>query len=268
MDAKVFASQKHQEMLGAFWPRKVSTRITAVLVRTAVTPNQVTILWGILSVLNSYTVYLALTGSWWVIPLIPVFYLFIFVLDCVDGEIARYKNMANPIGGKLLDGVCHRATEFALLSTYTVAAYVNSGSWLALPVGLILMTGDAMSIYVYERRLTALRLEAGYKGQVHRTSSGVFQRGARFGELTRKQQLGTLTGLVHYKSVYVAIALSWLPSTIFLAGLAALGVYKHVKWLQLARNTLKIVSNLQQKAPERPVQNERVAVATAGPVAE
>lgn len=248
MDPNILASQKRQEMLAAFWPRKVSRHLTRILVRTPMTPNQTTVLWGVISVLNCYTVYLAMTDRWWAIPLIPIIFQFAFVLDCVDGEIARYKNLVNPVGGKLLDGICHRATEFALLATFAVAAHISTGSPLALPVGLLLVTADAMYVFVYERRLSVLR-QAGFMGHIRQASSeGVYQRGTRWRDLSRKQQIGTITGLLHYKSVYAVVALSYLPPTAFVAGLAAIGIYKHSKWMLLARRTLTRVTALAAEA--------------------
>jgi len=244
MQPDILASQKAREMLAAFWPRKVSRYITRVLVKTPITPNQTTVLWGVIDVMNCYLVYLAMTGQWWVIPVIPLVFQFAFVLDCVDGEIARYKNLVNPVGGKLLDGICHRATEFALLATFGVAAYVHTGSAWALIAGLVLATGDGMYVFVYERRLSALR-QAGYQGHIRQSSSeGVYYRGTPFADLTRKQQIATITGLFHYKSVYAVIALSYLPPTIFVAGLAALGVYKHSKWMLLAARTLSRITSM------------------------
>lgn len=238
MDSKILASQKHEERLAAFWPRKVSRHITALLVRTPMTANHATILWGVISVMNSYTVYLALTGTWAAIPLVPLIYLLCVVLDSVDGEIARFKNIVNPVGGKLLDGVCHRATEFSLLSAYVAAAATKSDSPVVLAIGLLLLTGDAMYIYVYERRLTMLRLQVGFKGHVKLSNARVYQRGARWSALTRKQQIMTITGLFNYKSVYAVTALSFAPTPVFLAGLAAVGAYKHWKWMELTQRGL------------------------------
>ncbi|MBA3884177.1 MAG: CDP-alcohol phosphatidyltransferase family protein [Acidobacteria bacterium] len=254
MDERVLASQKHQERLAAFWPRKVSRYFTSVLVKTPVTPNQVTILWGLISALNSYTVYLALTGRRELIVLIPLVYLFCIVLDSVDGEVARYKNMANPIGGKLLDGICHRATEFALLMAYAAAGYVITDSPLAVPVGLLLLTGDAMHTYVYERRLTTLRLQAAYTGHVRFSADRVYNRGARWGELTRRQQVGTISGLFNYKSVYAVIAVSYLPPEFFVGGLALLALYKHWQWIALAQRTMTLVAGLATPAPVSPTR--------------
>jgi phosphatidylglycerophosphate synthase len=244
MDSGILASQKHQEMLAAFWPRKVSRYVTRVLVRTPITPNQTTVLWGVISVLNSYLVYRAMTGTWWVIPLIPLVYQAAFVLDCVDGEIARYKDIISPVAGKLLDGVCHRATEFSLLATFSLAALAVTQSWFVLPIGMLLVTGDAMQVFVYERRLSSLRLQLGYKGQMRRGKADVYRRGMRFRDLTPRQRILTITGLFHYKSVYAVIALSYLPATMFLAGLVALGLYKQLKWILMVRGTLVLIARL------------------------
>ena len=238
MNERVLASQKHEERLAAFWPRKVSKHITRVLVKTPMTANQATILWGIISVANSYTVFLALTGNWFAIPLIPLIYYFCVILDSVDGEIARYKNIVNPVAGKLLDGLCHRATEFSLLAAYIAAAYVKVDSPYVLLVGVALLTGDAMYIYVYERRLTMLRLQVGFKGHVKLSNATVYQRGTPWRGLTRQQQIRTVTGLFNYKSVYAVVALSFLPPMIFLAGLGAIAAYKHWKWVRLMQRAL------------------------------
>ena len=238
MDERVLASQKHEERLAAFWPRKVSRHITSVLVKTPVTANHATILWGVISVMNSYVVYLALTGSYVAIPMVPVIYFFCVVLDSVDGEIARFKNLVNPFGGKLLDGICHRATEFSLLAAYTAAAYTKIDSPFVLAVGLLLLTADGMYVYVYERRLTMLRVQIKFKGHVKLSDAKVYQRGTRWTALTRKQQVTTITGLFNYKSVYAVIALSFLPPAAFLVGLGALAAYKHLKWIQLTRRAV------------------------------
>ncbi|MBA2556019.1 MAG: CDP-alcohol phosphatidyltransferase family protein [Chloroflexi bacterium] len=239
MDPKILASQKHEERLAAFWPRKVSRHITSVLVKTPMTANHATVLWGLISVANSYTVYLALTGTHIAIVLVPLIYLLCVVLDSVDGEIARFKSLVNPFGGKLLDGVCHRATEFSLLAAYAAAAYTKSESpLLVLALGLLLMSGDGMYIYVYERRLTMLRIQMGFKGHVKLTNATVYKRGTRFSALTAKQQIVTITGLFNYMSVYAMIALSFLPADVFLVGLGALAAFKHLKWMRLARRAI------------------------------
>ena len=237
MDPRLEESQKRQDATAAFWPRRLSPYVTRVALKTSITPNQMTVLWAAISVANSYTVYRALCGDYWLVPLIPLVYVFCYVLDCVDGEIARYRNIANPVGGKLLDGISHRATEYSLLAAFLLAAQVHAESLYVLAIGIALLTGDAMYSYAYERRLTTLRAQ-GFTGQVKRTAAGTYQRGTPWSTLSRQQKLGTIVGQLHYKSIYPVIAVAYLSSTAFVVGLGVLAVYKHWKWVRLIQGTV------------------------------
>ena len=96
-----------------------------------ISANQATAVWGLLSLANSYVIYLAIVGKVLLVAVVFALYFVVVVIDCVDGEIARYRNTASPIGGKLLDGVWHKATEFSLLVAYVAGVYHLSASpWL------------------------------------------------------------------------------------------------------------------------------------------
>jgi phosphatidylglycerophosphate synthase len=264
MDPTIVASQKKHDMLSAFWPRKLSPYITSVMVRTPITPNQTTALWGVISVLNSGLVYLAMLGHYWLIPIIPLVYIFAFVLDCVDGEIARYKNIANPVGGKLLDGISHRVTEYSLLVAFTLGAFALTNSWWAVLVGGLLFAGDAMYSYVYERRLSTLRVHAGFTGRIKHAETGVYERGTPFRALTRGQQIRTITGqLKQYKSIYPVIAASYVSPLVLLSGLAALALFKHWRWIRLVAKTLREVKPAEGQMPST-VKEPETPVAVAG----
>ena len=55
MAARVW--QRPEDHLAVFWDRRFSPRFTRLFVRAGITPNQATVLWGAISVANSYTVY-------------------------------------------------------------------------------------------------------------------------------------------------------------------------------------------------------------------
>jgi phosphatidylglycerophosphate synthase len=236
-------SQKARDTLAAFFPRKISRLITAVMVKTPITANQTTWLWGGINVLNAYFVYLATCGRLWLVPVVFAVWVLTFTLDCVDGEVARYRKAANPVGGKLLDGICHRATEYALLAAFGMAAWTLSGSIYVLPVALLLVAGDAMQSYAYERRMLALRVHKGYTGTVKKEEDGLYVRGARWRDLTPKQRLGTLTGQLQYRSIYVVILLGNISGNVLLAGLVAVALLKHYKWMALVAKTLRQVGS-------------------------
>jgi phosphatidylglycerophosphate synthase len=239
--AAIRRSQKQQDMLAAFFPRKVSPWITAWLLRTGVTPHQVTVLWGVISVATSWLVYLALVAHWWLVGVVFCIFLLALTLDCCDGELARVRGIADPVGGKLLDGICHRATEYALLSVYCLAAARLTGHAWVLAIAVMLLSGEAMLTYAYERRLSTLRVHLGYQGQIRRSAITSYARGQRWGDLTLRQRVGTITGLLHYKSVYAMAALAWISGEALLAGVAALAAWKHISWLRLVWRTMQTI---------------------------
>lgn len=250
MDPRILDSQKPRDVLAAFWPRKLSAHITALLVKTPITPNQTTVLWGAISALNSYVVYRVLIGDYMLLPVIPLVYMFTYVLDCVDGEVARVRNLANPVGGKLIDGICHRTTEYSLLSAYVLAAaQLNPSPWV-LPIGLLLLSGEAMYTYAYERRLSTLRISVGFKGLLASTSENMYERGERWRDLSWRRKVATIKGQVHYKSVYAVIALSYVSGLALLVGLGLLAAYKHFQWMRLITRTLAATRKQQPETPE------------------
>jgi phosphatidylglycerophosphate synthase len=246
-DSSIRAMQKRQDAIAAFWARRVSPYLTRVCVRLGISPNQATLIWGAVSAANSYLVYRALTGDYRVLPLIPLVYIFCYVLDCSDGEIARSTNQVNPVAGKLLDGICHRATEYSLLGVFVAAAWTLTHSGWVVPVGVLLLSGDAMYSYVSERRIMALRVHAGVRGHVGRSSHDLYEWGTPWSALTRRQQIGTIAGQLHYKSLYPVIVVSYVSGNLLLGGLALLAAYKHWKWIHLMQRTVAAVST--QTAP-------------------
>jgi phosphatidylglycerophosphate synthase len=242
MDPRILDSQKQRDVLPAFWPRKISPYITAVLVRTPITAHQTTVLWGIISAANSYVVSRVLIGDYLLLPIIPLVYILTYVLDCVDGEVARVRQIADPVGGKLLDGICHRTTEYSLLAAYALAAYHLTASPWVLPVALLLFSGEAMGGYAYERRLMAIRVHMGFSGAMA-SEDKMYPRGAKWADLSRAQKIVTIKGQLHYKSIYAIIAAAYVSGSVLLAGLALFAAYKHVSWIRLIAQTLDATRN-------------------------
>jgi phosphatidylglycerophosphate synthase len=205
-----------------------------------ISANWATAIWGLLSVANSYLIYVALVQGWWLLSaaVVAVYYLAL-VIDCVDGEIARARGTASPIGGKLLDGIWHKATEYSLLVAYAFGATGSRwGSW-ALPIGLALMAGEAMHTYAYERRLLVIRVHAQSKESISGVSSDdVYRREERWSDFSAKRKMNALRGLIQYKSAYFMVALAAVSHDALFAGVAVLTIYKHYDWIALITNTV------------------------------
>ncbi len=114
--------KSQESWLAWYFFRHLSPYLTWLLARTPVTPNAVTwtmlivgIAGGILLATPSYT--LAFLGIF--------AYHLLYLLDCVDGELARSKKKFSPVG-EPLDHIVHYITETALLMGAGIGLYLRS----------------------------------------------------------------------------------------------------------------------------------------------
>jgi phosphatidylglycerophosphate synthase len=220
---------------------KASPYLTTALIRLGLSANATTVLWGTLNVGTAVLVYLAICGRVLLAPVILMMFAFSEILDNSDGEIARYTGTSSPIGGKLLDGIAHKATEFALAAAYACGAAAITRSPLALPIGVALLTGEGLLTYCYERRLLILRLHmrSVQRAGLRTSEAHTYVQGTHWLDLPLADRLRTITGLISYKSVYAAILIAALSPTAFLWALAALAIHKHTTSVRLVARTVR-----------------------------
>ena len=130
--------------------RRLSRLATGVAVRLGATPNAVT--------LTSLAIGLAgaaLLVSPAVAPrgLGALLLQVSIVVDCVDGELARYSRSFSALGA-WLDGVSDRVKEYAVLAALAVAAGGRTG-WLLAVAGLAVMTYRHVADHHFTVRLAA-----------------------------------------------------------------------------------------------------------------
>jgi phosphatidylglycerophosphate synthase len=240
--AAIAAVQDKRLVVDWFLLLKASPYFAVPLVRLGLSANAVTVLWGVLNIVGAGLVFLSMRGAYWLLSAVFLTFVVAEILDTSDGEIARFTGTSNPVGGKLLDGVAHKASEFALTTAYACGAYVSTGSILALPIGLALLAAEAMITYSYERRLLIIRVHLQSKEKISgdRPSGRVYAEGSRWSQLQWKSRLRAINGLVTYKFSYVAVALAALLPQALLWVLAALAVYKHVAWWRAVSQTLRL----------------------------
>jgi phosphatidylglycerophosphate synthase len=228
------------ETLSLYFGRVASRWLTPRLKRLGATANMATTTWGLLGLSNSVVIYLVIRGRLELMPLVPLLYLGVLAFDCVDGDLARALGTANPTGGKLLDGIWHKAIEYSLLVAYVSA--LDSPRWQGwlLPLGLILVAGEGMYTYAFERRLLMLRVYAkSAEPALEETSDDLFVHGERWGDLSAKRKTKALLGLVQYKSAYFMMLLALLSPLLLFAGLVTLTAYKHYSWIRLVVRTVR-----------------------------
>src|SRR4051794_1902070 len=129
--ASIFERNSGEHWAGKLYMRRLSPHLTRLLLRTRITPNGATWLM-ILSGVAAAGV-LTLPG---VVPVIGAFLLIQLqiLLDCSDGELARWKGISSPVG-IYLDRVGHYLTETALPIALGIRAdggWDQIGGWTTL----------------------------------------------------------------------------------------------------------------------------------------
>ncbi|MFD7227783.1 CDP-alcohol phosphatidyltransferase family protein [Streptomyces sp. NPDC059881] len=103
---------------GRLYMREISLRITRVLVTTKVTPNQLTYLMTLAGVLALPA--LLVPGIWGAVLAVVMVQLYL-LLDCVDGEVARWKKQYS-LSGVYLDRVGAYLCDAAVLVGFGLRA--------------------------------------------------------------------------------------------------------------------------------------------------
>jgi phosphatidylglycerophosphate synthase len=123
-----------QSAWGWLFTRRISIYVTLLLARTPVTPNQLTfssivlgIAAGLLWAFGGHLYFI--TGG--------ILFQLMYLLDCVDGELARYKKMSSARGA-YLDFIGHYFTAFAMLMGASLGLAKNLGD-AALYFGLVIV---------------------------------------------------------------------------------------------------------------------------------
>lgn len=227
-----------EHWLARLWLRRLSLRLTALLVRTSVTPNQLTVLMIAVGLLAAVAA--ALPGFGWALAAAALV-LGYFLLDLCDGEVARWKGMTSLVG-VYLDRVGHYVVEAALLVAYgfraggqEVGGWTTVGCLGALFVVLVKAETDLVD---------TVRVRAGM-GEA--TEEKTELRSARAGRLRRAASMLRIhqtTGALESVALLVlAAAVDWaaggLTATrvlvVFLVAVAGTMVVLHLVSVLLSR---------------------------------
>jgi phosphatidylglycerophosphate synthase len=152
--AAIYRASKKKKDIN-WWTEWVCRPPAAALVYllrdSRITPNQVTFL-ATLVALGSCALFVVLPG-WWGAIVAALVFEFSFVLDCVDGQLARLRKQASVIGHQL-DFLMDEIKAFFVYGAVTARLYLQSGDRLYLFVGLAGMAclGSGLSMTTFMRR--------------------------------------------------------------------------------------------------------------------
>ncbi|MEU6539806.1 CDP-alcohol phosphatidyltransferase family protein [Streptomyces sp. NPDC047000] len=184
------ASRNGEHWAGRLYMRRISLRLTRRLVRTRITPDQLTWTMVVCGVAAGAALMIpGLTGAVLAVVLMQLFLLF----DCVDGEVARWRGQ-NSAAGIYVDRLGAYLADAALLAGAGFrAAGSGYGGWLSLGIatalGVVLLKASTDLVDVARARrglgvaddeasrprsegvATVRRLAAAFK--IHRVTNGI-----------------------------------------------------------------------------------------------
>nr|EIF93711.1 CDP-alcohol phosphatidyltransferase [Streptomyces tsukubensis NRRL18488] len=126
---------------GRLYMREISLRVDRYVVNTRITPNQLTYLMVVVGVIGGAALLIpGLTGA----ILAAVLFQIYLLLDCVDGEVARWRKQTS-VTGVYLDRIGHYLCEAALLVGFGIrgADVLGDGraEWLWAFLGTVAALG-------------------------------------------------------------------------------------------------------------------------------
>ncbi|MGQ0464885.1 MAG: CDP-alcohol phosphatidyltransferase family protein [Sporichthyaceae bacterium] len=121
----VLSRHNAEHWAGIAYGRKISIHLTRALVNTRITPDAIT--WGMIFAGAGAAIALSFPG-WWTAVLAALLIQVQLILDCSDGELARWRNKTGA-SGVYLDRIGHYVTEAGLTAALGVRA---GGGWDSL----------------------------------------------------------------------------------------------------------------------------------------
>lgn len=214
-----------------FWntyvARPPAAVVVALLASTRATPDQVT-LFAFVVAMASAACIVALPGYWGFLIAAVVFELS-YVLDCVDGMLARWRGTASATG-HLLDFLMDEIKAFVLLGAVSVRMFRDSGDtrFLLIGVGGLVALATGIAITTFQRRPEVSGKPADAKEAPGGGERSVLQ-------LALSLPLALAKWLVHYPSYFLYVAIAGRPELYLYPYVAVNALYalKSLAWLAL-----------------------------------
>ncbi|NMM22849.1 MAG: CDP-alcohol phosphatidyltransferase family protein, partial [Phycicoccus sp.] len=149
------ASRGGDGFFSTYAVRPLSRKVTGLGLRLGWSPNAVTAASVALGVLAAGLVATGSRGLWVVASVLVQVSL---VIDCVDGEIARFTRRFSAFGA-WLDAVGDRVKEYSVFAALAVVgSRTGDHAWTLAIVAMAVVTVRHLEDYAYEHRLRPLRL--------------------------------------------------------------------------------------------------------------
>lgn len=152
---KINKESGHKEFFRNIIYCHFSWRLVALLIRANIniSPNMITLISTILGIIAAVFYYRADYAS---LVIGTIILNFSYIVDCMDGELARYKKISS-IFGAWLDSACDMIVEFAVLAGLTLGLYFKTNNPTVLILGIFAVANLMMILNM--RSLSRIHFE-------------------------------------------------------------------------------------------------------------
>jgi len=213
------ATKADDGFVATFLSRPVARLLTPVALRLGLTPNGVTLVSVLLGLLAAGAF---ATGSWPWLVVGAVLLQSSLVVDCVDGDVARYRRAFTPTGA-WLDASTDRLKEFACYGGLAWGAGTGRTAWALAAVMLTVQTVRHATDYTFTavrelREDTVELLELDRTDDAGNVDAAADTDGAGSGLLARSRRSGRHGAVVWAKKVlHLGIGERWLVLSVLAA---------------------------------------------------
>lgn len=140
--------KKKENPIARFSYRIISERVTPIIAKTGITPNQI----SLISIITAFIsgIFFAL-GTWEYLLLAFVFLQITYLLDHVDGNLARYTGNCT-VFGRWIDRIANNLFKFFFLFGATIGVFRTTNNAFYLILGCIGIFNWIFSTYVSETK--------------------------------------------------------------------------------------------------------------------
>ena len=151
------ANRANDGFFSVFFLRRVSKLVTWAAVKVGATPNQVTLA---SFAIGLYAAFLFAQGDTWSLIGGAILLQVSIIVDCVDGEIARYTRKFSELGA-WLDAITDRVKEYAVFLGLAYGTFVQNGQnlWVLAAVLMAIQTFRHLSDYNFSQVVKARSAE-------------------------------------------------------------------------------------------------------------
>ena len=196
--------KKNYKIFDYIFYTRVSSYITLILLRTKVTPNQVTLISLFFSIISSI---FFLQGTYINIFFGAIFLQIAQICDAVDGEIARVKKITTKFGG-FFDSAVNTLVYYLVVPSMAIGHYLTHNE-PAILIFAIFALGNMFLIsklrYMFQSEVPDKKL--GH--QIHLTKRFIIGGFSTYAFLLG---IGAILNLIYYTLLFIALAgaLIWI----------------------------------------------------------